>query len=107
MLSTLLIGGCAELAAVGSALGTYGGTYAIETVQADADAVKAWNAKHSARVDFVVERCMNAAEKIESEGWEKAGKAYQSCLEFDEDNQPRILLERLKDRAARAKERRK
>lgn len=103
----LLLGGCGGegVAAFLGSAGSLGGAYLIDTTQTDARDVAAFNAKHNMRVDRVVQRCFNEASKMED--WASAKPVYMECFKFEEENQPAIFIERLRNRIKRAKENKK
>ena len=88
---------------------TSGVTYLGDSVGNDMRTTAAWRAKHQEIVSQVLNNIMAQCRNLEGPGTARTQMAlncYRKALDFSEEQQPRILVERLADRARRAKERR-
>lgn len=101
----LLLNSCAGLSAFGGAVGSLGSTYFGNVVGDDIRVTAVWRANHNALVQKVTAALVAHADELAKTDMEKAIVVYKKALRFSEDNQPKILLERLADRLRRARER--
>ena len=103
VVALLLLGGCEGI--FGGIL-TSGVTYLGDAVGDDMRTTAAWRAKHQEIVSQVLTGILTQCRALEGADIDKSVACYRKALEFSEEQQPRILLERLADRARRAKARR-
>lgn len=104
----LLLTGCSGAgigAALGS-LGTAGASFAASATGEDIRNAAEWRAGHRLIVNNVTTSMLTRARALETTDWDAAMKIYEKVLVFSEDQQPKILLERLAERYRRVKERR-
>ncbi len=99
----LFLGGCQGI--LGGIL-TSGATYLGDAMGDDIRVTAAWRAKHQEIVSQVLTGVLTQCRALEGPDITKSVECYRKALEFSEEQQPRILLERLADRARRAKARR-
>ncbi len=107
LVSVLALGGCANgmLGAFGGALSSMGLTFAGDAVGQDIRETAVWRSHHNMLVQKITSTMVIRADAFAGTDPEKALAIYRQALKFSEDNQPRILVERLADRIRRAKER--
>ena len=95
----LVLGGCGP-AATGALVGlaTGGAGFLGAAVQEDITQAAEWRGRHQALVAQVQAALMAQARTLEDENWGEAMAVYERALQFSLDNQPQILLERMRDR---------
>ena len=108
--AALALAGCevatTALATMGGQALTLGGAYLFESAEEDIAEAREWRGKHKALVAVIEAACIQGANKtMADKGWTAAEAAYETCLSLSVDNQPQILVERLRQRVERAKAR--
>lgn len=94
--AALLLGAC-----TGGA-GTALGTFALSAAQDDIAEAAEWRAGQKALVAQITAAMIAHARDLEDENWDAALVLYRDALAFNEDQQPKILLERLHERIRRS-----
>ena len=82
---------------------TVGGTYLLGAIKEDGDRNIAWRAKQAEIVANVITGMQTQCRALEGPDMTKALKCYENLLAFHADQLPKILVERLADRARRAR----
>ena len=108
--AALALGGCeiatTALATMGGQALTLGGAYLLESAEEDIAEAREWRGKHKALVAVIEAACIQGASaKMAKGGWDAAKADFDKCLSMSVDNQPQILVERLRQRVERAKAR--
>ena len=85
---------------------TVGGTYLLGAIKEDGDRNIAWRAKQAEIVANVITGMQTQCRALEGPDMTKALKCYENLLAFHADQLPKILIERLADRARQAKAKR-
>ena len=104
----LSLAGCETATTALATLGiqgiTLGGQYLVESAAEDIAEAREWRGKHKALMAVIEAACIQGANaKMAQGGWDAAKADFDECLSLSVDNQPQILVERLRDRVARAK----
>ncbi len=97
LLASLWLGGCVEMAAAGAVAGAGIAAYSMDAASDDIAEQAVWRAERKALVNDVLNTYRMAAKMFEMAG--NLGDAitiYKQMLEFHEEQQPEILLVRLR-----------
>ncbi len=77
---------------------------AKEFVDEDINEAREWRGHHKALVAVVEQSYLDRAQELMlKDDWDAAEAAFEALLQFSIDNQPKLLIERLKARIDRAK----
>lgn len=96
----LLLSGCGggtvpALAALGASAVTVGGSFALSAAKEDVAEAAEWRGKQKELVAKVLTAMTTRARSLEEKDFDAALELYKEALEFNEKQQPLILLERL------------
>ena len=85
-------------------LGTAGVGYLGKTTAEDIATAAVWRSKHREIVNRMIDSIMVQCRNLEAADMKPAITCYRGVLQISEAQQPKILVERLADRARRARE---
>ena len=102
IIALLLLAGCSTALPIAAGLGAAalagGGRVVADLVREDVIETAEWRGQHKGLVAQTIAAMMAHARSLEDTDWDGARKAYQAALKFSSDNQPKILLERMRAR---------
>lgn len=103
LLAPLILTACGSgagtaLAALGASAVTAGGSFALSAAQEDIAEAAEWRAGQKALVAQITAAMIAKARDLEDDNWDAALALYKDALAFNEEQQPKILLERLRER---------
>lgn len=100
----LFLGGCEAIGGAAGALGmqalTLGGQGVVSAIEEDIKETREDRARRKAIVAVIMQSCLTHAGSLDV--WKEKKAVFNECLEFSDNNQHALLIERLKSRLGKA-----